>query len=86
MERTIQEEVDNNFEEFGKLLPSILPAHRGKFALMRAGQIMGYYSSAADARAAADMAFKDGLFSIQHVTEQSINLGFYTDAMFSVRL
>lgn len=84
--KTIQEEVDHNFEEFGKLLPGILSVHRGKFALMKDGQIMGYYSSPADARAAADMAFKDGLFSIQHVTDQSISLGFYTDAMFSVRV
>lgn len=86
MVKTTQDEVDQNFEEFEKLLPNILPQHRGKFALMRDGKITGYFSSAADARSAADLAFKDGLFSIQHVTDSSINLGFYTDAMFSVRL
>ena len=86
MVKTVQDEVDQNFEEFEKLLPSILPHHRGQFALMRDGKIMGYYSSPADARSAADLAFKDGLFSIQHVTDLSINLGFYTDAMFSIRL
>lgn len=86
MAKTVQEEVDLNYDAFHKALPSILPLHMGKFALMKDCAIVGYYSSASDACAAADLAFKDGLFSIQHVTDSSVNLGFYTDAMFSVRL
>ena len=31
----IQAEVDKNFEAFQKLLPELIEAHDGKFALMR---------------------------------------------------
>jgi hypothetical protein len=85
MPKIQQQEVDQNYAAFEALLPAILPMHRGQFALMKDGQVLGYYSTATDARSAAEMAIRDGLFSIQHVTDSAINLGFYTDAM-SVRV
>lgn len=86
MEKTIQDEVDQNYEAFEAILPRILADHAGKYALMKNGEVVGYYTSATDARSAADLAFKDGFFSIQHVTDVSINLGFFTDAVFSIRV
>ena len=86
MNRSVQEEVDRNYEAFQRLLPSIINQHRGKYALMKNGEIVGYYSSPIDARSAADLAFKGEMFSIQHVSDMSINLGFYTDAVLRVRV
>lgn len=80
----IQEEVDRNFEEFEKLLPTIIGLHRDKFALMKDGKILEYFSSAEDARAAASTFIKDGIYSIQHVTDNSINLGFFNNAIIGV--
>jgi hypothetical protein len=82
--REIQEEVDRNFEEFEKLLPTIIGAYREKYALMKDRKILGYYSSAEDARVAASSFIADGIYSIQHVTDTSINLGFFSYAVLSV--
>jgi hypothetical protein len=81
MASAIQEEVDRNYEAFQKLLPTILGAHRDKYALMKDRQILSYYSSAEDARVAAATFIKDGLFSIQQVTDMAINLGYFTYAV-----
>jgi len=81
MVSAIQDEVDNNFEAFRKLLPSIIGDHRDKYALMKGGKILGYYSSAQDARTAAESFISDGLYSIQQVTDASINLGYFTYAV-----
>ncbi len=86
MTRTPQEEVDANYQAFRLLLPSILATHRGKYALMKDEKILGYYSSPVDAREAADLAIKDGLFSIQYVSDVAISLGYFTDAVLSVPL
>lgn len=77
----IQEEVDANFEEFMKLLPGLLEEHRDSFALMKNKKILGYYSSAQDARMAAESFINDGLYSIQQVTEATVNLGYFTHAV-----
>lgn len=80
-QKEIQAEVDRNFKVFQKLLPTLDPANREKFALMKDGKILGFYSSAEDARVAASSFIKDGVYSIQQVTDGVINLGFYTDAV-----
>ena len=77
----IQAEVDRNYEEFQKMLPGLLPVFRDKFALMKDGKILGYFSTAQDAAQAAQTFIKDGVFSIQEVTDSSINLGFFTHAV-----
>jgi hypothetical protein len=35
-----QKEVDANFDEFQKVLPSLMAQHMNKFALMKSGQIL----------------------------------------------
>lgn len=77
----IQEEVDANYEAFQKMLPSISSENRDKFALMKSGKILGFYTSAQDARTAAAAFIKDGLYSIQQVTDSPINLGYFTHAV-----
>jgi hypothetical protein len=76
-----QDEVDRNFDEFRKMLPQLLATHRDKYALMKSGKILGYYSTANDAAEAAATFIPDGLYSIQEVTDASINLGFFTHAV-----
>jgi hypothetical protein len=78
---TIQEEVDKNYEEFLKLLPSIIRDHRGEYALMKDGKIITFFLTSVDARAAADSFITDGLFSIQQVTDLPIDLGYFNYAI-----
>jgi hypothetical protein len=77
----IQREVDENYDEFRKLLPSIIGQHRDKYALMKNRKILGYFSTAQDAREAATSFVPDGIYSIQQVTDTPINLGFFTYAI-----
>jgi hypothetical protein len=77
----IQEEVDRNYEEFIKELPNIIRDHRGQYALMKNGKIINYFSTAADARMAAEAFIKDDLFSIQQVTDAPVDLGYFNYAV-----
>ncbi len=77
----IQAEVDRNYEAFLKALPSILPTRRDRYALMKAGKILGCYSTALDARQVAEAFIKDSIYSIQMVTDSSIDLGYFSHAI-----
>ena len=76
-----QAEVDRNYEAFVKVLSSILPARRDQYALMKTGKILGYYTTAQDARQAAETFIGDGLYSIQKVTDSSVDLGYFSHAV-----
>jgi hypothetical protein len=80
---THQEEVDRNYQRFKELLPSILEKHAGKFALMRHGEIVEFYATAADAMRTGRKFYDDGLFSIQKVTAEPEDLGFFSHAPYS---
>jgi hypothetical protein len=79
--QTKQEEVDRNFAFFQRELPQLLAEHRGKFALLRDCKSTRYYDTAQDAFTAGSQLYEDGLFSIQRVTEEIGDLGFYSHAM-----
>ncbi len=78
MPRTKQEEVDRNFVFFQEELPKLLSHHRSKFALIRDRKIEGFYDTAVDAQTAGSKLFEDNLFSIQQVTGDVADLGFYS--------
>ena len=79
--RTKQEEVDRNFEFFQSELPHLLPQHAGKYALIRDRQICEFYDTALDANTAGTQLYADGLFSIQKVSQEIGDLGFYSHAV-----
>ena len=74
-ERRVDEEVRRNFDAFQKLLPEILRNRRGKIALMRDRQIVDYFNTRLQARAAAEASYADGIWSIQEVTDEIAYLG-----------
>jgi hypothetical protein len=79
--RTKQEEVNRNFEFFRRELSKLLPQHRGKFALIHDGSVVGFFDTAVDANTAGNKLYEDRLFSIQKVTEEIGDLGFFSHAM-----
>ncbi len=83
---TIQEEVDRNYKAFQKLLPTLILEHRGQYALMRDEKIVNYFTTPVDARAAAEVIFTDGLFSIQPVTDTALDLVYFSYAVPVVQL
>ena len=76
-----QREVDNNYEAFKKLLPGIIQYHRDKYALMKDGKIISYYSTAEDARITGERFLEGGPYSVQKVTDSAIDLGFFSHAV-----
>ena len=73
-----EKQVDDNFSVFQERLPKIIETHRGKFALMRDGVIQGYFSSRDDAREAGRVSYKDNIFSVHQVTDEKVDLGYYS--------
>lgn len=78
-----QKEVSQNYEAFQKTLPELLESEscRGKFALMRKGEIVKFFDSMRDAAVYGQEKFDDGLFSVQEVTDRVVDLGFYSYAL-----
>jgi hypothetical protein len=79
MER--RQEIDRNWERFLELLPGLKAAHEGQFALLRHGEIVGFFGSAIDAQIAGNQRFEDGIFSFQIVSEELEELGFHSYAL-----
>ncbi len=44
----IQREVDENFEEFQRLMPALVGQHKDQFALMKGRSILVFFSTAHD--------------------------------------
>ena len=77
----LQEQINRNYEAFVAQLPELLDSRRGKFALMRDGQIIEFFDTAKDAYAAGRTLYKDELFSVQEVVETPVDLGFFSHAL-----
>jgi hypothetical protein len=75
------DQVEQNYRVFVEKLPSLLAAHRGKFALMRNGEIVSFFDTARDAYTAGQKLYEDGLFSIQQVVDRSVDLGYFSHAV-----
>ena len=71
-------EVDRNYDQFMRMLATLLPEHRDQLALMRDGEVVGFFETPRGALEAAAQKFPDGIFSIQEVTDEPIDLGFYS--------
>ena len=71
-------EVDQNYDAFVRMLGTILGEHRDQLALMRDGEVVAFYRTPREALEAAVEKFPDGIFSIQEVTDEPIDLGFWS--------
>ena len=76
-----QKEIDQNLESFMKELPQLLPAHNGKYALLRHRKIVAYYDTVSDAVSVGNQSYPDKLFSVQQVIQSATDLGYYSYAV-----
>ena len=74
-------EVDRNYDVFERLLSGLLPEHRDEYALMRDGEIIALFKSVGAANREGMARYPDQIFSIQEVTDEPIDLGFWTHAV-----
>jgi len=78
MAHAIEVEIDRNFAAFQEMLNSLLPAKAGQYALLRDQQLEGMFASPGDAERAGRARFDDERYSIQLVSNEPIDLGFYS--------
>jgi hypothetical protein len=76
--RTIEQEIDINYDAFRRIVGGLMAKHAGETALLHDGQLIGIYTRTGDAYAEGKRRFVDGLFSLQPVEVQPIDLGFYS--------
>lgn len=81
MAKSHQQQVDDNFAAFQKLLPELLFTHAGKFAVMHDGAVVEFFDSLGDAARFGHLKYGDVDFSVQQVTSRSVDLGFYSYAL-----
>jgi hypothetical protein len=74
----VQDQVSGNLEAFQKALPSLLPRHRGKHALIHTGDIIGLYSSSLAAVTQGYLQFGEGCFSVELIDDVPEDLGFFS--------
>jgi hypothetical protein len=73
-------EIERNFQFFQGFVSKLLPAHAGKYALLRHEGYVAVYDTVVDAVHAGSSKFDDDLFSIQEVTDAPLDLGFFSHA------
>jgi hypothetical protein len=74
-------EVEANYAKFAKLLPKLLESRAGKFAVMRAGEIVDFFDTIGDAARFGSHEYKDRVFSIQEVTDRALCIGYQSNAI-----
>ena len=74
------EEIEKNYHAFKRLLPS-LRKYENRHALMRHEEVIGIYTTARDAVLTGRTFYKDGLFSVQTITTQPVDLGYFSHAV-----
>lgn len=75
---TLQSEIDTNFDAFQREVHQHLPHRKGQWALLRRGEIVAFHPNAGEAEGAGMVAYPDDMFSIQEVTDEPIDLGFFS--------
>ena len=77
----IRAEIAHNFDYFQRTLAEHLARHAGQFALIRSQRVIEYFCDPFDAELRGARIFGDGLYSIQQVTAEPIELGMYANAI-----
>lgn len=80
MEEANVTEIDRNFDYFRRNLSTFINKQRGRFALLRDSHVEGFFDRAFEALANGNSRFPDARFSIQEVTDEVSDLGYWSHA------
>jgi hypothetical protein len=81
MAHAIEVEIERNFAAFLDMLPELLKCGAGQYALFQSQKLEGVYPTAGEADRAGYERFKEEPYSIQLVTDEPIDLGFFSYAI-----
>ena len=74
----VTKQLDRNQTAYEAVRDQMEAAHRGRIALMHDGQVIEVYNDSEDAYKVGCEKYGLGRFSLVHVGEQPIDLGFFT--------
>lgn len=80
MAHAIEVEIERNFAVFKDMLDALIETNAGQYALLHAQQLKGLFPTAAQAGRAGYSEFGDKPFSIQLVSKEPVDLGFFSYA------
>ena len=75
-----QREVDRNYEAFKTKLPELMKTDANRFALMHDREVVACFDTSRDASQAGKRLFENQCFSIQKVTAEPVDLGYFSHA------
>ncbi|MEZ4395950.1 MAG: hypothetical protein R3C71_03490 [Candidatus Krumholzibacteriia bacterium] len=75
------DQVRRNYEAFKERLPALLRDHPGQVALMHDGELVEVFDTVGDAYLAGLKIYGKGEFSVQEISGDVIDLGYYSYAM-----
>jgi len=78
--QSLRQEVDANYDFFQRNLALLMPDHRDSYALIRHRRIEGFFDKPGEAYRVGLERFDDEIFSIQQVTDEIEDLGFFSRA------
>ena len=73
-------EIDRNYDVFQRNLKRYMPVRAGKYALMKGGNMIGFFNTVRDTAEQATLRFHNDVYSIQQVVEDPVDLGFFSRA------
>jgi len=76
----LRAEVDANYDFLQRKLATLLPDHEGEYALLKSRELVDLFARPGDAYREGIRRFHDGIFSIQEVTAEPLDLGFFSYA------
>lgn len=76
----LTDEISRNFDAFQRMLSFYLATHADRFALLKDGGVVEFFDTPSAADKAGASRFDDGLYSIQQVTAEPVELGVYANA------
>lgn len=80
MAHAIEVEIERNYAVFKDMLDSLIRTSPGQYALLHDQQLHGIYPTAKEAGSAGYTKFGTEPFSIQLVSKEPVDLGFYSYA------
>ena len=81
MAHSIEVEIERNYATFLSILSDLLSENFGRYALLRAQKLEGIFDSPAQAERAGYSKFGAEAYSIQEITAEPVDLGFYSYAI-----
>lgn len=81
MASTREVEIERNYGAFLGLLDNLMIRHEGRYALLRNRKLEGVFDTPGEAVRGGFARFGDHDFSIQLITDDPVDLGFYSHAL-----